>query len=178
MLTVPGYTGSGPQHWQSLWEARIPGARRVQQRDWDRPELIEWVAALDAEIAAAAAPPLLVAHSLGCLAVVHWAARHPRPVAGALLVAPADAEAADALAPLRGFAPIPRAPLPFPSILVASDDDPFLAPGRARELAAAWGSRLAGAGAAGHLNTVAGYGPWPAGEALLAELAGGPLWEG
>jgi predicted alpha/beta hydrolase family esterase len=41
---------------------------------------------------------------------------------------------------------------------------------RARALAQAWGARFANAGACGHINVAAGFGPWPAGEELLAEL--------
>lgn len=171
VLIVPGWTGSGPDHWQSIWERSHTRFRRVEQRDWDAPECGEWVRTLDSAVREAAGPPLLVAHSLGCIAVAHWAARFDRPVAGALLVAPADVERPDAPEPIRGFAPVPLRPLPFPSILVASSDDPYLAPERARELARGWGSRLVEIGAAGHVNTAAGFGSWPEGLRLLAELS-------
>ena len=73
---------------------------------------------------------------------------------------------------LEGFAPIPRARLPFPSIVVASRDDPFSEFARAQALAEAWGSRLVDAGEQGHMNADAGLGPWPAGERLLQALRG------
>ena len=81
VLIVPGYNNSGPEHWQSLWERAHPEYRRVMQRDWDSPERHEWVSALDEAIAQAPQPVVLVAHSLGCLAVVHWAARAREPQA-------------------------------------------------------------------------------------------------
>jgi uncharacterized protein len=111
-----------------------------------------------------------VAHSLGCIAVAHWAARFGRPVAGALLVAPADVNREDTPEPIRCFAPVPLQPLPFRTILVASSNDEYLSMNRARHFARCWGSELVPAGAAGHLNTVAGFGPWPAGERLLESL--------
>lgn len=170
ILVVPGWTGSGPDHWQTHLESSHPDARRVHQRDWDAPERDAWVGTLAREIAAQPAPPVLVAHSLGTVLVAHWAAAHATPVRGALLVAPPDVERADAPVPLHGFAPIPRRPLPFPTILVGSNDDPYADAAWSRALAADWGSRYLSAGRAGHLDTRAGYGPWPAGERLLAEL--------
>ncbi len=38
IVTVPGYTGSGPGHRQTLWEREHPDWVRVEQRDRDRPE--------------------------------------------------------------------------------------------------------------------------------------------
>ena len=35
LLIVPGWQGSGPDHWQSRWERSLSTARRVQQADWD-----------------------------------------------------------------------------------------------------------------------------------------------
>jgi uncharacterized protein len=171
VLTVPGWENSGPAHWQSLWERGDPRRfRRVEQRDWDLPDPDDWVHALDAAIAAEPGPVVLVAHSLGCIAVARWAAKFARPVAGALLVAPADVERADTPEPIRCFAPVPLQPLPFRSILVASGNDEYLSMDRARHFARCWASELVPAGAAGHLNTAAGFGPWPQGERLLESL--------
>jgi hypothetical protein len=54
--------------------------------------------------------------------------------------------------------------------VVASDDDWFMSPDDAQALAAAWGSRFVLLARGGHINTDAGFGPWPEGERLLAEL--------
>jgi predicted alpha/beta hydrolase family esterase len=118
-----------------------PDFHRVAQRDWLYPVRAEWVEALEREIRAAAAPVVLVAHSLGCLAIAHSASAPALRVHGALLVAPPDVERPDFPPVIEGFAPIPRAPLPFPSILVASRNDRFTDFARAAELARAWGSR-------------------------------------
>jgi predicted alpha/beta hydrolase family esterase len=170
VLILPGYDNSGPDHWQSLWEKAHPAFVRVQQKSWTAPVCDDWVAALDAAIAAAAAAPVLVAHSLGCLAIAHHAVRHRRAVHGALLVAPPNVDDPDFPPVIQGFRPIPRVPLPFASIVVSSSDDWFMAADDARELARAWGSRFVLIERGGHINADAGFGPWPEGERLLAEL--------
>jgi predicted alpha/beta hydrolase family esterase len=170
VLIVPGWGDSGPKHWQSLWEQANPGFRRVVQRDWQYPIRTEWVETLTREIRAAGRPAVVVAHSLGCVAVAHCASAGALPIQGALLVTPPDVEDPDFPPLSEGFAPIPRARLAFPSIVVASRNDPFTDFERARGLADAWGSRFVDAGNSGHLNADAGFGPWPLGETLLAEL--------
>jgi predicted alpha/beta hydrolase family esterase len=170
ILIIPGWGDSGPDHWQTLWEGALPGAQRVRQRDWERPDRADWVASLDQAIAACATAPLLIAHSLGCLAVLHWAAIHGRPVAGALLVAPVDSERREFPPTITGFAPVPTVTLRFPSVVAASVNDPFMQQARARSLAGSWGARFVDVGRSGHINTAAGFGPWPEGEALLKGL--------
>lgn len=172
LLLVPGWQNSGPDHWQSLWEAARPGARRVLMPDWEIPDPLGWEAALDAAIATCAEPPLIAAHSLGCIALVRWAERHARPVHGALLAAPADVARPGCPEVLRGFAPIPSRPLPFPGHLVAAEDDPYLTPARAEFFASTWGIPFTLQPGGGHLNAAAGFGPWPLGEALMARLGG------
>jgi len=171
ILIVPGLNGSGPGHWQSHWQSTLPGAERVDQVDWDRPRLGEWTAGL-AEAVRRRPGAVLVAHSLGCALVAHYARTHGgRGVAGALLVAPADvdAEAAECRT-LKGFSPMPRERLPFASLVAASRDDPFVAIARARAFAQDWGSSFADLGCAGHINVASGHGPWVEGHALLREV--------
>jgi serine hydrolase len=174
ILIVPGWTNSGPRHWMTLWEQLHPEYQRVEQRDWDVPDRTEWVTTLGAAIRSASAPPILVAHSLGCITIAHWVAQQSgRPadcIAGAMLVAPADVDAETAPEVVRGFRPIPLVPFRFPTVVVASGTDPYLTFERAIELAKAWGGSLVDAGDAGHLNTDAGYGAWPAGERILFDL--------
>jgi predicted alpha/beta hydrolase family esterase len=173
-LTVPGLGGSGPSHWQTLWERSRPGTIRADLGMWHTPHRNSWVTRLDLAIRQAEAPVILVAHSLGCLAVAWWAALSPQPygwpVAGALLVAPADVDRADVQEELRGFAPSPQMPLPFPSIVVASNDDPWITPERAHSLAANWGSHFVDIGEQGHINAASGLGQWPEGQDLLNRI--------
>ena len=170
VLVLPGLHGSGPRHWQSIWERRRRELRRVEQASWSKPRLGDWAATLDRAVLAAPAPVILVAHSLACALVAHWArAGATERVAAALLVAPADV---DALGnpELRSFVPVPLERLPFQSWVVASEDDPCVTPARARDFARAWGARHLAAGRCGHLNVESGHGAWPQGEALLVEL--------
>src|SRR5438128_2055695 len=96
ILTVPGYGGSGPDHWQTIWERTRGDCHRVELGLWSSPRRNPWVTTLDQAIRTARAPVVLVAHSLGCLAVAWWAALAGQtwawPVAGALLVAPPDVD--------------------------------------------------------------------------------------
>ncbi|BFV55203.1 alpha/beta hydrolase [Kitasatospora sp. CMC57] len=173
-LILPGYQNSEAEHWQSYWERSDPARfRRVEQADWDAPQRPDWVATLDRAVADADAPVVLVAHSLGCITVAHWATG-ARPeltakVLGALLVAPADIDTAE-VPELVNFRPVPLAPLPFRTTVVASDDDPWCTADRARAFADAWGATFAAVGRGGHLNTASALGNWPQGRALLAEL--------
>ena len=74
-LIIPGYGNSGPEHWQSLWQQQDARFRRVEQRDWWSPQCSEWVATLERAVAASGPDTVLVAHSLGCGLVAHWAAQ-------------------------------------------------------------------------------------------------------
>ena len=173
-LIVPGLDNSGPGHWQSLWEDRRRDCRRVDLGCWEEPDRRIWTERLDAALAMTDGPIVLVAHSLGCLTISWWALGAARDrlarIAGALLVAPPDADAAEAHPFVRRFAPAPDAPLPFPSILVASRNDRHAAIERLQAPARAWGSRFVDAGSAGHINADSGLGYWEDGEALLEQL--------
>ncbi len=173
ILIVPGLFNSEPDHWQSHWERAIPGAERVDQTDWERPTLGDWTAGL-MEAVRRRPGAILVAHSLGCALVGHLAAiRGARGIAGAFLVAPADVNRqGPAGRLLEGFSPIPRARLPFPSMVVASRDDPYVEIDRAQAFARGWGSTFIDLGRAGHINVASGHGPWPKGRALLRDLIG------
>src|SRR5690606_28745412 len=95
-LIVPGWQSSSDAHWQSHWQRTLPNSSRVEQADWLSPRREDWVAALDGCVASDPRPVVLVAHSLGCITVVHWVTQATpellRRVRGALLVAPADVE--------------------------------------------------------------------------------------
>lgn len=179
ILTVPGLANSGSDHWQTRWERQRPDCRRVELGQWDQPHRNSWVNQLNLAIRAAAdsaspRPVVLVAHSLGCLAAAWWAQFEApdagKLVAGALLVAPPDVDTAPRDARLCGFAPSPAAPLPFPSILVASRNDPYMTMRAARQLAHLWQASFADAGPIGHINADSGIGDWPFGQFLLGRL--------
>ena len=175
VLLLPGWLNSGPQHWQSRWEA-LHGFRRVEQDDWEWPRRGDWMARLDEVLLEQARPVLLVAHSLGCQLVAAWSAhsRHGDRVAAALLVAPPDTEREDMPPNLFNWRPIVRQRLPFPCLAVVSSDDPYCAVPRAESMAQDWGADLVQIGARGHINGDSGLGDWPDGLALLSRLAGRP----
>ncbi len=165
ILIIPGYDNSGPEHWQSRWERQLSTARRVEQESWDGSSKDDWVARIVRDVERADRRVVLVAHSLGTIAVAHAAPLLPRDkVLGAFLVGAPDIERDDfALSIDPSFRPVPRDPLPFPSVLVVSRTDPFTSYETAEDLGYAWGSAVVDAGDAGHMNTESGHGPWPEG---------------
>lgn len=172
-LILPGLGNSGPEHWQSLWQADL-GCERLDLPDWDAPRLSRWLyLAIDAIERRPGV--VLIAHSLGCILVAHVAAARPDlDIGGALLVAPADVDSRRHTPERLGdFAPLPRVALPFPAVLVASRNDPHMDFPVAAGLAADWGARLVDAGAVGHINVASGHGVWPEGRGLLAGVTGG-----
>lgn len=171
ILMVPGYTNSGPEHWQTRWQERLSTARRVEQAEWSKPVREDWVANVIAAVNQAERPVVLVAHSLGVPTVVHAVPEFRKKVAGAFFVAPPDVSNPK-IRPrhLMTFGPYPREPLPFPSITIASRNDPFCAYDVAEDVATAWGSLFIDAGEAGHINADSGYGPWPEGSMAFAQF--------
>jgi predicted alpha/beta hydrolase family esterase len=170
---VPGLGSSGPDHWQTHFERQNPDFTRIEQREWDAPNCTEWVETLEQALAGKdVSQVVLIAHSLGCITVAHWAATYGHRIKGALLVAPVDVETASfTTLPPTGFGPQPLQRLPFPSKVVASTTDEWVTLERARQFAEAWGSEFVNIGAAGHINTASGYGEWPEGLALLQDWA-------
>jgi predicted alpha/beta hydrolase family esterase len=169
ILIVPGWRDSGPGHWQSLWAERYARTVRVQQDNWLTPARAAWVDSIRRTILAQPEPVVVVAHSLGCIAVTHLPPEAEACIAGALLVAPADPERRSILA---DFAPVPSRKLPYRSVLVASSNDPFCPIRLAGAYARNWGSEFVRVPDAGHINIESGHGPWPLGVALLQSLVG------
>lgn len=172
ILTIPGLGGSGPGHWQTYWDEHRPGCKRVHQGNWNIPDYEEWMDGLHNAITACDEPPILVAHSLSCALVAHWAVEHPDiPVHGALLVAPADVDSEEHTPPETWvFSPIPMMALPFPSTVVASSNDPYVSLQRAQVFATAWGASFVNIGPHGHINADAHLKDWDEGWAFLEEL--------
>lgn len=178
-LIVPGLNGSGPDHWQTWMQQRIEGARRVEQDDWGKPVLARWAGSVRREIDRAQGAVFLIAHSFGVLAAIVAAVDRRERIAGALLVAPADPERFTAAGLRRaedeyvdaGVGPdLPATHLGFPSIVVASADDPWLKLTRAGWWADRWGSHFHCLGNARHINIDSGYGPWHEGLQLFDGL--------
>ncbi|TIO23599.1 alpha/beta hydrolase [Mesorhizobium sp.] len=171
ILIVPGYTNSGPDHWQSRWQSKLSTARRVEQAEWSKPVREDWTASVAKAVNEAERPVVIVAHSLGVAAVVQAMPQFQRRVAGAFFVAPPDV-ANPRIKPrhLMTFGPYPCEPLAFPSVVIASRNDPFCTFEVAEDIAGAWGSLFIDAGDAGHLNADSGFGPWPEGSMTFAKF--------
>ena len=174
VLTIPGLNNSGSGHWQTCWENMRGDCQRVDLGSWASPTRNSWVTRLDAAIREVDGHIILAAHSLGCLAVAWWGALQSQaygwPVTGALLVAPPDCDRMETPETIGGFGPTPRAQLPFPSIVVASRDDPYIFFERAHSISKNWGSSFVDAGRCGHINADSMLGDWTFGQALLEGL--------
>lgn len=171
ILILPGYKNSPPGHWQSRWENNLSTARRVAFGDWHKPVFEEWRDNLVSTVRAAKRPVVLIGHSIGAQVAVQAADEFGARVAGALLVAPPEVEN-PSIRPrhLLTFGPARRDPLPFPSVTIASRNDPFCAFDKAEAMAADWGSLFMDAGSSGHLNEESGHGPWPEGLMVFARF--------
>ena len=170
LLILPGIGNSDAEHWQTLWQASGPAFSRIPQTEWDAPQCADWVRQLEASLQEKGPDTILVAHSLSCLLVAHWAPTTRLKPRAALLVAPPDPAASVFPPEALSFAQLPMMPLGFPALLVASENDPYASLGFAQGCAAAWGAEFVSIGNAGHINTTAGYGAWPQGRQLLDRL--------
>ncbi|MEO8905879.1 MAG: alpha/beta hydrolase [Polyangiaceae bacterium] len=178
VLILPGLGNSGPQHWQSLWE-HAHGYQRVEQTEWDQPKLADWLVNLELAVSKAHEGVVLVAHSLACSLVAHFAqlgGEATKRVRGAFLVSPADVESRRCTPPeVRCFSPIPLRRLPFPARVVSSSDDPYVERERAELFARSWGAEFVDVGCCGHINASSGLGTWPEGhQQFLACVA---VWQ-
>lgn len=179
-LIVPGLHNSGPDHWQTWIESQIPSAVRVEQEDWETPQIKPWAQNIEKAILEAKHPVFIIAHSFGVLASIVGAAPVADQILGALFVAPADPSRFT----LRGdrinndsseldtglFSYIPKEHLGYPSIMAASTNDYCMPFKRTAWWSKTWGSRLVSLGNAGHVNAESGYGAWPEGLALYKEV--------
>ncbi|HEX3122210.1 MAG TPA: alpha/beta fold hydrolase [Rhodanobacteraceae bacterium] len=182
VLIVPGLRDHVDAHWQTLLahelQSRGRPVRTVPPMGREDLDCARRVEAIDRALEEISEPPIVVAHSGGAIMFVHWARTHDRPIRGALLATPPDFEQAmpdgyPSIDALRAGAwlPVPRTPLPFPSIVAASRNDPLGRIERVAELARAWGSRFDDLGEVGHLNPASGFGAWPRADAYINELA-------
>lgn len=170
-LIVPGLGNSGQAHWQTFFENSASNFTRIQQRDWEAPSCDDWIRTIDRE---ASKYPLssvvLIGHSMGCTAITHWYRQYQKEIKGALLVAPSDLEAPAYTFPATGFTPIPLEKINFKTIVVASENDEWVSPERARFFATNWESEFISLGKSGHINVASGYGEWKEGLEILKKL--------
>jgi predicted alpha/beta hydrolase family esterase len=171
ILTIPGYGGSGKDHWQTYWENEIENTIRVEQKDWNNPQLDLWVETLNSYIHTNS-KYVLVAHSLACSLVAHWATNYDTSsILGALFVSVSDVDSAEYTPEeVRDFSPMPMNKLPFRSIVVASENDPYVSNNRAELFAKYWGSEFISIGPYGHINAESNLQSWRQGQDILKKL--------
>ncbi|NBA96927.1 alpha/beta hydrolase [Pseudomonas sp. R5(2019)] len=177
VLIVPGLREHVAEHWQTLLEARLSKVRSVPPLEADKLDCAARVRAIEHELAQIEGRVILVAHSAGALMVAHWAARHSRPIKGALLAAPPDLDASwpqgyptPETLRANGWDPLPTGVLPFRSIVAGSSNDHLASLESVTRMARAWDSELVNLGEVGHLNPASGFGHWPQAEAFILEL--------
>lgn len=174
ILILPGWQDSGPEHWQSFWLKKYPNAIKVEQKDWMFPKKEEWVKTLNDYIEKYKENEIiLVGHSLACATIAHWSKDYfssYNKIGGALLVSASDVEKPDFPKEISDFSPMPIGKLNFKSIVVASEDDPYVSMGRSEYFAKCWGAQLVNIGRRGHINSASGLGEWEQGQDLLNQL--------
>lgn len=177
ILIVPGLRDHVANHWQTLLADCLENVRTVPPLETDKLNRDARVHALQKAIDEISGDIILVAHSAGAMIVAHWAKTASRPIKGALLATPADMERPfpagypdrDALDD-AGWLPIPRSPLPFPTIVAASSNDPLGENTRITGLGKDWGAEVVNLGEVGHLNPASGFGEWPKALELITLL--------
>ncbi|MFD9501490.1 RBBP9/YdeN family alpha/beta hydrolase [Streptomyces sp. NPDC060035] len=167
---IAGISNSGPAHWQSVWRSRMANSVWVEHSSWDTPVRDVWVKELDDALRAIEGPKVLIAHSLGCTLVAEWASAHQdETVAGAFLVAMPDVSGAAFPTAAVGFDSSRHGRLPFPAVVVASENDPYGSLEHAAAGAEQLGARLVNVGRKGHLNVESGVGDWPEGWSVFSD---------
>jgi len=168
---IPGYGGSGSEHWQSYFENTQPNFQRIVQKDWNNPNINEWAEKVEKTIAGYDAESVvLVAHSLGCLTVAEWASRYKKKIKAALLVAPPDVDLLNEKLQKKIFENVPLDKFDFETVLIASSNDPWASIEKAEYYATNWGSKFINIGQAGHINDLSGHKEWKQGMEILYSL--------
>jgi predicted alpha/beta hydrolase family esterase len=172
LLLLPGLGNSGEKHWQTFWHEKFKNSKRIIQDNWDEPICEDWIARLKEEVLKLEGPTILVAHSLAVSLVLHWASsNNDKNIVGALLVAPADVDSPEHTPEIiRNFSPMPIIKLPFPSIVVASENDPYASFERKKYFAEQWGSDFVNVGQQGHINSDSDLKYWEEGQLILQQL--------
>ena len=172
IVFVPGYGNSINGHWQELWHKEFKNSYWVEQNDWENPNCDDWVEALNLLIQSLEGPILFVTHSLGGSTVVEWSKKHTANILGVFLVAVPDVQSVNFPEAISGYQTPPLEKLPFPSLVLASTDDPYSTVDRTAYFAKNWGSELTSIGDLGHVNTDSNLGKWSEGQNLLNKFIG------
>ncbi len=168
-LIVPGVGGSEYHHWQSWLQRGLMQCSRVEQKDWKHPVLAKWVEAFVKTIQSIEDDVEVVAHSFGCLTSVAALAQHPSfatKIKKLILVAPANparfGEQGFAQDSQQNYSAYFHAlKLQVPTMMLISENDPWLSFKDAHALAKSWNIQPINLGQVGHVNVASGFGPFP-----------------
>lgn len=170
-VIIPGYGGSGGGHWQTYWETASDSFSRIKPTSFDNTDLSDWLAAVEDTVAQQSSPPVLIAHSLGCLLAAEYLHRSKTEVAGVFMVAVPDPAGPNfPISEAREFAEFSRQLLRCPSLIVVSSNDPYSKAVYTNEIATLWGADVVNIGAKDHINEV---GQWDEGHNLLTAFCAG-----
>ena len=168
-LIVPGVGGSEHDHWQSWLQRGLMQCSRVQQQDWNHPVLSSWVAQFVKSVQQIEDDIEIVAHSFGCLTSLAALDQHPelcRKIKKLVLVAPANPArfgengfARDSQTDYSAY--FHQLKLQVPTIMLISENDPWLSFEDAHAFAKSWKIQPVNLGAVGHVNVASGFGPFP-----------------
>ena len=166
------HTGRADGDWPSRWRSKLSTARFVHPADPADRRREAWTEAIASAARKATRPALFIGHGIGAAAIADaGAALDGADVRGAFLVAPPDEQGLERLAS-PDWTPA-HAPLPWPSLVIASRNDPYAAYDAVAALASDWGADLIDAGEAGGIDAASGHGPWPEGLMRLAAFIKG-----
>lgn len=170
-VNLPGIYGSDETHWMSIWEANDASFLRFEPGSWAEPDLHDWCAALDKAIKSP--DTVLVAHSLSCLLVSHWADRFQTPVRGAILVGIPDPDGPNFPKAASSFKSPPCKTFSFPTMGLVSSNDHYGSTRFNEFVRSKWEVPLIELGALGHMNEDSGLGSWSQGQQLVKAFAAG-----
>lgn len=168
-IIVPGVGGSDYNHWQSWLQRQLMSCSRVQQSDWNKPVLNQWIENFVDEVNQINTSVQIVAHSFGCLTTVAALHHHPelaKKIKKLILVAPANpsrfGENGFARDSIHNYADFFHAmKITIPTAMIISENDPWLDFSDANSLAQAWKIKPINLGQVGHINIESGFGPFP-----------------
>jgi uncharacterized protein len=171
IMTVPGLHGSGPSHWQTIWEG-IYWFSRIEQDNWDNPVFSQWTESLQKslKVDADTTDVVLVAHSLGCHLVVKSFPLIKNVIKGVFLVAPPDLDSRIIENDLTSFSLPALYKLNVPGYLVYSEDDPYASAAYSDMYGQALGLDRINIGKRGHINSDSSLGDWDEGVTILKQL--------
>ena len=169
----PGYTNSGPDHWQTHLENTYTSFERIIHDNWDFVDRERWVQEIENTLCLLDDEIIVIGHSCGSNAIAQLAntdSPHKFKVKAAVLVAPANVDDKHLPPDITAQSPLPYNKLPFPTLVIGSDNDPFMSLKVLEDLAEAWGAELTVLPSAGHIASSDGYGVWPEVAELIEEF--------